>query len=80
MYAILKRLQKPVELIHIAGSKHMVTQPWASYTSQQGSVDWYAFWLLGEEDPDPAKSADYVRWRMLKRQQHAQTDRCPPSW
>jgi hypothetical protein len=34
--------------------------------SQQGTVDWFCFWLKGEEDPDPAKVGQYQRWRELK--------------
>ncbi len=33
---------------------------------QQGAVDWFAFWLKGEADPDPAKAAQYTRWRALR--------------
>jgi len=29
--------------------------------SQQGNVDWFRFWLKGEEDPDPAKAEQYAR-------------------
>jgi hypothetical protein len=29
--------------------------------SQQGIVDWFAFWLKGEEDSDPAKAEQYAR-------------------
>jgi hypothetical protein len=38
-------------------------------TSQQGDVDWFCFWLKGEEDPDPAKAELYARWRDLRRVQ-----------
>jgi hypothetical protein len=37
--------------------------------SQQGNVDWFAFWLKGEEDADPAKTEQYIRWRELRRLQ-----------
>jgi hypothetical protein len=37
--------------------------------SQGGSVDWFRFWLKGEEDPDPAKKEQYERWRGLKKMQ-----------
>jgi hypothetical protein len=39
--------------------------------SQQGNADWFRFWLKGEEDPDPAKAQQYVRWRELKKMQQA---------
>jgi len=36
-------------------------------------VDWFCFWLKGEEDTDPAKVEQYVRWRELRKLQ--QTDK-----
>lgn len=30
------------------------------------AVDWFAFWLMGEEDPDPAKFQQYKRWRTMR--------------
>jgi hypothetical protein len=32
-------------------------------------VDWYSFWLKGEEDPEPAKVEQYKRWRELRKLQ-----------
>ena len=37
--------------------------------SQQGAVDWFRFWLKGEEDLDPAKAEQYTRWRELRKLQ-----------
>jgi hypothetical protein len=37
--------------------------------SQQGNVDWFCFWLKGEEDPDPTKAEQYARWRELRKLQ-----------
>jgi len=37
--------------------------------SQQGNVDWFCFWLKGEEDPDPTKAEQYKRWRELRSPQ-----------
>jgi len=34
-------------------------------------VDWFRFWLKGEEDPDPAKAGQYTRWRKMRDQQIA---------
>jgi hypothetical protein len=39
--------------------------------SQNGSVDWFCFWLLGYEDPNPAKAEQYARWRDLRKLQEA---------
>lgn len=37
--------------------------PWDGMILQQDNVDWFCFWLEDEEDPDPAKVAQYNRWR-----------------
>ena len=70
-FAILKRHSRPVELIHIPEANHVLRRPTARYVSQQGNVDWFAFWLKGEEDLDPAKAEQYKRWRKLRRQHEA---------
>ena len=66
-FAALRVLNKPVELIFVPHGEHPVVKPWDRMTSQQGDVDWFAFWLKGEEDPDPKKAGQYVRWRELRR-------------
>jgi len=67
----LKRNQRPVEMVHIPWAVHQLEPPLARYTSQQGNVDWYAYWLKGEEDPDPRKKEQYERWGRLRRQKEA---------
>jgi hypothetical protein len=44
--------------------------------SEEQSVDWFCFWLKGEENPDPAKAGQYAHWRELRRLQE-QNDRRP---
>lgn len=39
--------------------------------SQGGAVDWFRFWLKGEEDSDPSKAQQYERWRRLRAQREA---------
>jgi dipeptidyl aminopeptidase/acylaminoacyl peptidase len=65
----LSRLGKPVDLIYVPDGSHILEKPWERMTSQQGSVDWFCFWLKGEEDPDPAKARQYARWRKLRELQ-----------
>jgi hypothetical protein len=62
----LSRLGKPVEMIYIPEGTHILEKPWERMTSQQGNVDWFCFWLKGEQDPDPAKAEQYKRWRELR--------------
>ncbi len=68
VYAILRRLQKPVEWVVYPGGDHALVKPLQRYTAQQESVDWFTFWLKGEEDPDPKKTEQYERWRKLRKQ------------
>ena len=65
-YAGLRRLGKPVEMRFIPGGSHELFKPPDQYFSQQGNVDWFAFWLKGAEDADPAKAEQYTRWRELR--------------
>jgi len=66
-YAALRYLRKPVDLIIIPGSEHVMTNPAERMISQSGTVDWFRFWLMGEEDPNPDKAQQYVRWRQLRQ-------------
>ncbi len=70
-YSGLSRLKKPVELIYLPFGSHILSKPWEQIASQQGTVDWFAFWLKGEEDPDPAKAEQYKRWREQRKLQGA---------
>jgi len=68
----LTRLGKPVEMTYIPEGEHILEKPWERMVSQQGNVEWFCFWLKGEEDPDPAKAEQYKRWRELRKLQAAQ--------
>jgi hypothetical protein len=66
-FAALTRLNKPVDMMIIEDGDHLLQKPWERMISQQATVDWFSFWLKGEEDPDPAKAEQYVRWRELRK-------------
>jgi len=63
----LTRLSKPVELIYMPEAAHVLVKPWERMISQQGTVDWFRFWLKDEEDLDPEKADQYARWRELRK-------------
>ena len=68
IYAGLQWLKKPVELINFyPEGEHELVRPRQKLLSEQSAVDWYCFWLKGEEDPDPAKAEQYKRWRELRK-------------
>lgn len=66
-FVLLRKHKRPVEMIHIPNALHPLRRPRARYTSLQGNVDWFVFWLKGEEDPNPKKRGQYIRWRELRK-------------
>ncbi len=68
-FAVLRHLSKPVDLILLQDGDHILQKPWERMVSQQGNVDWFAFWLRNEEDSDPTKASQYARWRKLRAEE-----------
>jgi hypothetical protein len=61
LFVSLYALGKPVEMVYLPDGIHELQRPWERMVSQQGDVDWFVFWLEGEDDPDPAKAEQYKR-------------------
>ena len=59
------------ELVLYPGEDHVFLGPINRYNSMMRHFDWFNFWLMGEEDPDPAKAEQYKRWRELRKLQEA---------
>ena len=66
-YSCLQRLEKPVDFIYLPDAAHILVRPSDRMVSQQGTLDWFRFWLQGYEDPDPVKAEQYKRWRELRK-------------
>ncbi len=66
-FEALTLLGKPVDMVMVEDGSHVLEKPWERFVSQQGNVDWFAFWLKDEEDSDPAKADQYARWRGLRK-------------
>jgi dipeptidyl aminopeptidase/acylaminoacyl peptidase len=69
IYASLVAQGKVVDMIYFPDGQHVLQKPLERMASQQGNVDWFCFWLKGEEDPDLTKAEQYGRWRELRKQQ-----------
>jgi dipeptidyl aminopeptidase/acylaminoacyl peptidase len=65
-FSMLSHLGRPVDYIYIPGGVHILAKPWDRKVSQQGNVDWFAFWLNDEVDGNPEKRAQYERWIRLR--------------
>ncbi|MCU1295743.1 MAG: putative prolyl oligopeptidase family protein, partial [Acidobacteriaceae bacterium] len=72
-YAALRYLNKPVDLTVLREGTHVLTNPAERMASQGGTVDWFRFWLMDEEDPTPSKSKQYARWHSLRELQEHHT-------
>jgi dipeptidyl aminopeptidase/acylaminoacyl peptidase len=69
LYASLRELGKPMELFIYPNELHHVNQPKHRYEIYERNLDWFRFWLKGEEDPNPAKAEQYKRWHELRKLQ-----------
>lgn len=63
----LQRLSKPVDLFYLPAGAHILVRPRDRMLSEEQTVDWFCFWLKGEEDRNPAKAGQYARWRVLRK-------------
>jgi dipeptidyl aminopeptidase/acylaminoacyl peptidase len=73
-FTSLQQLGKPVEMFIYPNELHIKNQPKHRYEIYERNVDWFKFWLKGEEDPNSAKAEQYARWRELRKlQQHNST-------
>jgi hypothetical protein len=62
----LTMLKKPVDLVVIPEGVHLLETPHDRAVAMNGVVDWFQFWLQGEEDPSKEKTGQYTRWHVLK--------------
>ncbi|MCM8732417.1 Atxe2 family lasso peptide isopeptidase [Hephaestia sp. GCM10023244] len=65
-YTALKAYDQPVDLYVFPDEHHIKWQPNHRAAVFERSIDWFSFWLQGREDPAPAKSEQYQRWRALR--------------
>lgn len=45
---------------------HQKHQPRHKLAAYERNLDWFRFWLQGQEDMDPAKRSQYDHWRQMK--------------
>lgn len=67
----LRHQRIPAEMVIYDGELHNFVMPVARFASMERKVDWFNFWMLGKEDPDPAKAEQYARWRKMKAEWEA---------
>jgi dipeptidyl aminopeptidase/acylaminoacyl peptidase len=65
-YAIPLIRDQRADLYVFPNEPHQKFQPRHKLAAYERNIDWFRFWLQGYEDPDPAKRAEYKRWRVMK--------------
>jgi dipeptidyl aminopeptidase/acylaminoacyl peptidase len=65
-FVALKDAGKPVEAYVFPDEYHVKWQPQHKRAVAERTIDWFRFWLMGEEDPTPEKIEQYARWQKLK--------------
>jgi hypothetical protein len=66
-YVALLEAGKPVEAYVFPDEYHIKWHPLHKLAVGERTIDWFRFWLEGEEDPAPEKASQYFRWRELRR-------------
>lgn len=56
----------PAEFIVYPQTGHNIRMPRLKKESAERNLDWFRFWLLGEEDADPIKFDQYESWRKMR--------------
>jgi len=71
LYVSMEQLRKPLEVFIYSDEGHIKNQPKHRLEIYERNLDWFRFWLKNEEDPDPGKAEQYIRWRQLRKLQEA---------
>jgi dipeptidyl aminopeptidase/acylaminoacyl peptidase len=66
----LRELGKPVELRIYPAERHVRNQPKHKHEIYERNVDWFRFWLNGDEDVSPAKAEQMSLWKKMREQDH----------
>jgi dipeptidyl aminopeptidase/acylaminoacyl peptidase len=66
-YVGLSLQNKPVDFVVLPEGNHIGIRPSQRMLTEQAVVDWFAFWLKGETNPDLSKADQNARWQELKQ-------------
>jgi len=72
VYVPLREARVPAELVLYDAEEHNFVRPTVRSASMHRKIDWFNFWMKGQEDPAPAKVQQYTRWRQLKAARNPQ--------
>lgn len=70
-FTALREYGQPVEMHVFPGEHHIKWQPAHRRAAYLRNLDWFAYWLQGARDPDPAKQDQYARWDAMRSHEAA---------
>lgn len=56
----------PAEMYVFPNETHLKFMPRHKLAAYERNLDWFRFWLLGQEDEEPTKADQYTRWRLMR--------------
>lgn len=62
----LRSAKTPVEMEIFPGEFHLKWQPAHREAAYRRNLQWFDFWMLGKEDPDPVDPDQYARWKEMR--------------
>jgi len=65
-YTALAKARKPFELYVFPDEHQVKTQPAHRLSIYLRNLQWFGFWLKGQESDDPLDEGQYSRWRKLR--------------
>jgi dipeptidyl aminopeptidase/acylaminoacyl peptidase len=66
-YALPLVQRRQAEVYVFPNEPHIKFQPRHKLAVYERNLDWFRFWLLGEQDPDSGKQQQYTRWHAMRR-------------
>lgn len=77
-FTALREHRHPIDLYVFPGARHIKLSPAQRAAIYQRNLEWFDFWLNGEEHPD-AEPASYEHWRALQRNHDLRRPSSSPS-
>ena len=78
-FIALREHNMPVEVRVYPDEYHVKWHPTHLYNIFRSNVQWFQFWILGTEGPEPVDSSQYKRWSSMRDHTSTMVDRVPDS-
>jgi dipeptidyl aminopeptidase/acylaminoacyl peptidase len=79
-FSALRQYQSPSELVVFIDEHHVKWQPAHRLEIYERNIDWFRFWLKGEENLSAEKSAQYERWNTMRAEKCSKQVQPLPSY